>query len=349
MTNSPSLDPERKLLQTRICDLGLSIAGSWLEPSLAQFRRELVQAGIVRLEPDFYLSDEWGVLWDSISIAIPFYLARADLLALHLKLAGFVEGAGRGDFLRYLRHEMGHVVNYAYRLYARPDWTALFGDIEKDYEDSYRPLPFCAEYVWHLPGWYAQKHPDEDWAETFAVWLTPGTNWKTAYARWPTVLRKLEFCDRVMQTLGSQKPEIAAVDHDEDVSTLTATLQAFYDNLQDDDEPAGRTDPVPVGLDRALQGIFEDLGDYEDVASTAPRLPAADLIRRLEPTLVANAYRWTGHFPEEVRPLVRQLAARADDLKQVYPADRETQAVAALATLVAALAMNHITRGSYLP
>ena len=25
----------------------------------------------------------------------------------------------------------------------------------------------------HLDPWYAQSHPDEDFAETFAVWLTP--------------------------------------------------------------------------------------------------------------------------------------------------------------------------------
>ncbi len=141
---------------------------------IAEFLREHIGRGIVKVQPRFYLSTEWGVPFDTISIAIPFYLARLDLTDFHAERGGLVEGASRSDVLRYLRHEMGHVVNYAYRLYERPDWTEQFGDINLPYEEEYRPRPFSLHYVDHLPGWYAQKHPDEDWAETFAVWMTPG-------------------------------------------------------------------------------------------------------------------------------------------------------------------------------
>ena len=135
-----------------------------------------------RFGPHFYLSTEWGVPFDTISIAIPFYLARVDLTDFHAERGGLVEGGGPSDILRYLRHEMGHVVNYAYRLYETPEWTSQFGDINLPYEEEYRPKPFSPQYVDHLPGWYAQKHPDEDWAETFAVWMTPGLNWRERYA-----------------------------------------------------------------------------------------------------------------------------------------------------------------------
>ncbi len=108
---------------------------------------------------------------------------------------GFVEGAGRVELLRYLRHEMGHVVNYAYRLYEQEDWVRHFGAMTQPYLEEYRPEPFSRRFVHHLPGWYAQKHPDEDWAETFAVWLTPGAHWRADYAEWPEALAKLEFCD----------------------------------------------------------------------------------------------------------------------------------------------------------
>ena len=137
------------------------------------------------MKPKYYLSDEWGVPFGSTAIAIPFYLARADLLRMHTEMVGYVEGSRPAELLRYLRHEMGHVVNYAYQLYEREDWAAHFGSMMQPYVEEYRPKPFSRQFVRHLPGWYAQKHPDEDWAETFAVWLTPGLDWRRDYSDWP--------------------------------------------------------------------------------------------------------------------------------------------------------------------
>src|SRR5262249_44239995 len=171
-------------------DLGLTISGTPLEGVLQTFLDELRSRGLTRLEPRFYLSLEWGVPFGTINIAIPFYLARADLAEMHAKRVGFVEGADPADILRYLRHEMGHVFNYAYKLYEEPEWVRLFGDINQDYEEEYQPNPWSRKFVRHLPGWYAQKHPDEDWAETFAVWLTPGLDWRKSYAKAPTALAK---------------------------------------------------------------------------------------------------------------------------------------------------------------
>jgi hypothetical protein len=339
-------ESDNQLLATPIRELGLAIEGSRLEPLIGLFRQELREAGIVRLQPDFYLSTEWGVSFGTISIGIPFYLARHDLIALHEKQTGYVEGSGRGDLLRYLRHEMGHVVNYAYRLYTRPDWSEQFGSMEKEYLEEYRPEPFCLRYVRHLPGWYAQKHPDEDWAETFAVWMTPRYDWRSAYSHWPAALTKLAFCERTMEGLNERDPDVTTIDRDEDVSDLTYTLQAFYDRLSGVDE---RGEPFSPGLDGALQSIFEAFGDREDVSSKAKRLPAANLIRRMELDLVANVYRWTGHFPERTRPLLRHLAERAEQLNQAYPADCEAETITALTTLVTVLAMNHVLRGSYMP
>src|SRR5262249_46741148 len=180
---------------------GLTIAGTPLEPVVAAFEAELDRAGIRRLRPRFYLSTEWGVPFDTIAIAIPFYLARPDLTALQEERAGLVEGLGRADILRYLRHEMGHVVNYGYQLSGREDWVKRFGSIPQPYEEEYRPEPFSPRFVNHLPGWYAQKHPDEDWAETFAVRMTPGLDWRAEYAGRPEALAKLEYCDAVMAEL----------------------------------------------------------------------------------------------------------------------------------------------------
>jgi hypothetical protein len=335
---------ERRFLSTPIRDLGLSIDGTPLAEIVVELQRELERVGIRRLKPDFHLSAEWGVPFESISIGIPFYLARPELVDVHALRVGHLEGVGRTELLRYLRHEMGHVVNYAYRLYEHEEWIKLFGSITQPYLDEYRPEPFSRRFVWHLPGWYAQKHPDEDWSETFAVWMTPGLDWRTTYADWPEALAKLEYCDRTMAILNDQDPLVTATEHDQDVSSLSASLEDYYRV-----EPSAEDDPLPPGLDGALRAIFEDFGLPEDRSTVAPRRPAAELISNLECDLMANVYRWTGHFPETTRELVHHLAARARMLQLVYPADRESSVAVALTSLVTSLAMNHVFRGSYLP
>jgi len=331
------------LLSTPISSLGLKIAGTQLEPVLADFRAELERAGIRRLKPRFYLSTEWGVPFGTVVIAIPFYLAHPELTALHAEHAGHIEGLDRADILRYLRHEMGHVVNYAYCLYDEEEWVKHFGSITQPYLEEYRPQPFSRRYVRHLPGWYAQKHPDEDWAETFAVWMTPGRDWRTAYARRPQALAKLEYCDRTMAALADRDPVVTVDELDEDVGQLAYSLEQYYRDLAFD-----RPDFAP-GLDEALRATFEDLGPADDSQAAVTYRPASALIRRLEGELMANVYRWTGHFPERTRLLLRHLADRADQLNQVYPETCQAQAAVALTALVTALAMNHVYRGAYFP
>jgi Putative zinc-binding metallo-peptidase len=331
----PSEQPgihEAGLGSRRLRDLGLTIAGTPLEAVLREFQQELAARGVVKVQPHFYLSTEWGVPFDTISIAIPFYLARIDLTDFHAERGGFVEGGSRADVLRYLRHEMGHVVNYAYRLYERPEWKGRFGDIDTPYEEEYRPHPFSRRYVNHLPGYYAQKHPDEDWAETFAVWMTPGLNWRDRYAGWPA-LAKLEYCDQVMADLRGREPLVTAEDPDEDVGGLDLTLDEFYRAYALD-----RAD-APADLDDALQTIFDGTS-----GSLAPQ-SAATLIRRLERIVAADVYRWTGWFPERVRHVLDDLAVRAEQRGLTYAEDREAAATVALTAFVTALAMSRIQGG----
>jgi hypothetical protein len=334
--------PPKTLNSVPIRDLKLEIAGTPLEPVIVDFTRELEHVGIKRLHPHCYLSTEWGVPFGSVSIAIPFYLATPELTALHAERHGHVEGDSRQEILRYLRHEMGHVVNYAYRLYEVEEWVKHFGSITQPYEEEYRPEPFSRRFVQHLPGWYAQKHPDEDWSETFAVWMTPNHDWRTEYADWPEALNKLQYCDRAMKRLSDLDPLVAATELDEDVGALSFSLDQFYTET-------GDALKLPPGLDGALRAIFEDMEKREDSADGRNMRSAADLIRRLERTMVSEVYRWTGHFPERSKPLIRHLADRASQLKQAYPQHLEVSVSVALTTLITALAMNHVHRGSYLP
>lgn len=334
---------ESNLAAMPIRDLKLTIEGTRLEPVVREFERELQAVGITKVTPRFYLSTEWGVPFNTLSIGIPFYLARPDLTALHVEKNGHIEGMGPADILRYLRHELGHVMNYAYKLYDEPEWVNLFGSITQPYVEEYRPAPFSRRYVRHLPGWYAQKHPDEDWAETFAVWMTPGLDWKQEYHDRPAALAKLAYCDQTMARLRDADPLVTTTELHEDVAQIPYSVEQFYRNTQ------VTPGDLPAGLDGALRAMFEDLGAPEDLSSIAPRRPASELIRANERVLMANVFRWTGHFPERTRALLRKLAERADALQQVYPEDREAPALVSLTTLVTALAMNHVHRGSYLP
>ncbi|HXE58695.1 MAG TPA: hypothetical protein VNK43_11895 [Gemmatimonadales bacterium] len=343
MTANTLVFHEANLGSTPIRDLGLTIAGTRLEPILAEFEDELRRAGLTRVRPRFYLSTEWGVPFETVAIAIPFYLARPDLTELHAERVGHVEGFNRTDILRYLRHEMGHVVGYAYRLYESEEWVRHFGAITQPYVEEYRPEPFSRRYVRHLPGWYAQKHPDEDWAETFAVWMTPGLDWRAEYGGWPVALAKLLYCDRTMAALRERDPLVTDDEPDEDVGELDYSLEHYYETARPGDGE------LPPGLDGALRAIFEDLAEMGDESPRAPHRSAGELIRRLERELMANIFRWTGHFPERTRVLLRQLAERATALNLGYPAEREPTAVVGLTTFVTGLAMNHVYKGTYLP
>jgi hypothetical protein len=237
---------------------------------------------------------------------------------------------------------MGHVMNYAYKLYDQEAWVKLFGSITQPYREDYRPQPFSRRFVRHLPGWYAQKHPDEDWSETFAVWMTPGVDWHADYAELPTALAKLEYCARALGERASAEPLVTSAELDDDVSGIFYSLEQYYQNQATDTEPGA------AGLDGDLRAIFDDLNETGEGAVHETR-PAAELIRRHERQLMAAVFRWTGHFPEKTRSLIRDLAKRAEALKQVYPHEAEEDAVVAVTTLVTSLAMNFVHRGAYFP
>jgi hypothetical protein len=234
---------------------------------------------------------------------------------------------------------MGHVVNYAYRLYDTPEWEALFGSMSEPYEDDYRPVPFSRKHVRHLPGWYAQKHPDEDWAETFAVFMTPGADWRAEYATRPEALAKLEYCERTVGSLLDRDPEVVDDELDEDVGELEYSIGQFYRDLAEGEAR------IAVNLDTMLKSIFPPSADRNDAALSRP---ASGLIHRLEGDLLGNVYRWTGHFPERTRILVHHLAARGESLGLTYRESDEAAATVALTALVTSLAMNYVQSGSYL-
>lgn len=290
-----------QLLGRRISALGLSIEGSRVERLVAQLHDELRGRGI-RFMPPVYLSDEWGCPDETPLIGVPFYLADERLERIEAEHAGSVEGDD--EAMRYLRHEAGHALNYAFRLHARTDFGAIFGDYGRPYEERYATNPLSRAHVRHILGWYAQKHPDEDFAETFAVWLTPDFDWRTEYAGWEA-LHKLEWMDGVMSEIAQHSPSIAPpTDDDVPVEAMHWTVQEHY---------ADMAEALPLDDARQFDG---DLLRVFARTSDAPRGElAVEYLAQHEGELVTRIAYWTGEAPPVVRSLMRALAARADALE----------------------------------
>jgi len=142
--------------------------------------------------------------------------------------------------------------------------------------------------------------------------------------------------------LADQDPLVTVTELHEDVGELTYSVRDFYQQLPAEDEP-------PPGLDGDLRAIFDDLQLADDQKKPGDSKAAGALIRGLERQLMADVFRWTGHFPERTRSLMRYLAKRADELQQVYLEKFETEAVVAVTILVTSLAMNYVHRGGYFP
>ncbi len=219
--------PDEELLGLRLCDLRLEIRGTDLEPAIERLYRELAQREI-RFRPHCWLAQEWFSPDGIPGIAIPFYLAHPRLVRLERRFMREVEGGNRNWLMRILRHEAGHAIDTAYRLRRRSRWRAVFGPSSLPYPDAYRPRPGSRRFVQHLGAWYAQAHPTEDFAETFAVWLKPHSPWRREYEGWPAYA-KLEFIDTLAEEIGHLKPLVSDRSTIEDVKRETRTLREHYE------------------------------------------------------------------------------------------------------------------------
>ena len=292
---------ERRTLMARnISDLGLSIAGTRVERMVNQLYEELAARSLT-FKPPVYLSDQWGCPDNTPLIGVPFYLADPRLERIEDDLAEGIESDE--ESMKFLRHEAGHAFNYAYRLYDRADWRQTFGPYSRPYRDRYRADPFSHDYVRHILGWYAQKHPDEDFAETFAVWLTPDIDWRDAYSEWPA-LRKLEYVDRVLADIGDDIPIVPApADDDLPVDAMRYPLEEHY---------RGIAESIPFGDPRIFDG---DLKNIFGTASESPDgQPAARFIESHRREIVGRISYWTGESSYVVRQFADFIRDRCDTL-----------------------------------
>lgn len=317
----------RQLLQARIKDLKLRLAGTPLEKMILKLHSELEAKGLA-FKPECYLSDQWGCPSGVPVIGVPFYLADPNLHSLEDELGFGAESDA--DILMYLRHEAGHAFNYAYRLYDTPDWSKLFGDYSKPYREDYKPQPFSRRYVVHISGWYAQKHPDEDFAETFAVWLTPGSDWPKRYQGWGA-LKKLQYVDATASRIGRSPPVVKLAERDLDVDQMEETVLDHYRQRQLEEH-------VELELrdhfDRELSELFEAPGSAPAKAET--------LLRAERLTLVQTVSHFTGVARAVVKALVDHLVERTAALGLTLHLDKTREYVTRLTALVTALSMNYL-------
>jgi hypothetical protein len=266
---------QNKLLSRKISELSLAIPGTRLEALILQLYQDLENAGI-SFRPKTYLSDEWGCPQGVPVIGIPFYLADPQLARLEGQLTD-IEAENEAEVMMYLRHEAGHAFNYAYRLYTKPGWRRPFGRFSRPYKKKYQPRPFSVRFVHHIPGWYAQKHPDEDFAETFAVWMAPDSGWRERYTDTPA-LAKLLYVDRVARQYGLQPPIVTAETVDMPVEELTMTLDEWYEASKDS---PGRRLALHHEIDEHLKILFPG----------AEGQPAADVLEANRTVIVLRPHR----------------------------------------------------------
>ena len=298
--------PREQLLDVRIRDLRLTLDGTWVADCVARLHDELATRGIA-LRPHCWLADEWFSPQNVPGIGIPFYLVHPRLVRLERSMMQEAEGASKTECMQILRHEAGHAVQHGYRLHRRSTYQRLFGRSTTKYPTSYRPKPASRHFVQHLRAYYAQAHPDEDFAETFAVWLQPRTRWRKRYDGWGA-LRKLEYVDALMTELENTRPPVRSRERVAPVSQLTATLREHY---------AAKRDfyavDAPGAYDRELSHIFSSSSRH-----SAGELASRFIVRHAKEirTLVS---RWTSESEFTIDQLLREMIGRSRALKLRVP------------------------------
>ena len=293
--------PDEQLLELRLKDLKVTVEGTWLEDCLHNLHEELAERDI-RARPHAWISSEWFSPDNTPGIAFPFYLAHPRLIALEKKKIIDVEGGTWSECMAILRHEAGHVVQHSYQLQRRRRWQQLFGPSSQRYPRYYRPNPASRNFVQHLRLWYAQSHPDEDFAETFAGWLRPRSNWRTRYAGWPA-LEKLEYVDEVMAEIAGVPPLLTRRERVDPLSQLTQTLGEHYAKKQ-----ALYAFETPKTYDRELSRLFS--ADPRHRRSQA----ASAFIRRHRAGVREVVARWTGEYQLTLDALLDDMIVRCREL-----------------------------------
>src|SRR6476620_11101579 len=294
--------PDERLLDLRINQLGVTIEGSVLEERLAELSSNLEARGLTTFSPHFWLSAEWFSPDGVPGVAIPFYLAHPRLEKLERAQMLEVEGGTPEWCMKIMRHEAGHAIDNAYKLRQRRRRQQIFGPSYMQYPDYYTPKPYSKSFVLHLDSWYEQSHPDEDFAETFAAWLTPDADWRARYADWPA-LKKLEHMDGLMRELAGKPMLVRTRRKVEPLSSLRKTLGAHYARKR-------RHYGVehPHFYDRDLRRLFSDRPEH------AGNMKAARFIAHVRREVRRMVASWTGEYQYTIDQVLENMVNRCNEM-----------------------------------
>jgi hypothetical protein len=326
--------PDERLLDLRINQLGVTIEGSALEGRLADLQRELEARGLTTFHPHFWLSAEWFSPDGVPGVAIPFYLAHPRLERLERSQMLEVEGGTPEWCMKILRHEAGHAIDNAYKLRQRRRRQQLFGPSYMQYPAHYQPKPYSKSFVLHLDSWYAQSHPDEDFAETFAVWLNPGSDWPTRYVDWPA-LKKLEYMDALMKEIAGKPMIVNSRRKLEPLHSLRKTLRAHYERKR-------RHYGVehPHFYDRDLGRLFSVKPEH------AGNMKAARFIARVRRDVRRMVAGWTGEYQYTIDQVIEDMIRRAAEMGLRLKHDEE-KSKADFLVMLTVQTMNYLHSGRH--
>jgi len=314
--------------------LNVRIPGTELELRVRQLGRELSAAGL-RLKPVCFLSDEWLSPGDQAAVGIPFFLSHPRLKALENRMMFEVEGGTAAWCMKLLRHEAGHAFDHAYRLSRQDEWKDVFGSPRTKYQPYYYEIdPGSRAFVVNVPDNYAQAHPVEDFAETFAVWLNPASRWRQRYAGRPA-LKKLRYVDRLMKDvkarpLPRRKPVVGP-----EARALQSTLLSYYERKL-------RLFPLgdPAATARALKQIFRSSRAADPVD------PASGFIRTHKRPLIDAIVGFSGERRNQVARVVASLAQLCTTHRLVLR-EPEERTLVTFSTFATTLIVNRLRTHSY--
>jgi len=292
---------DEKLLDMRICDLDINIQGTQVERRISWLHRELDELKF-KFHPHYWLGDDWYTPDGVPGFSIPFYLAHPRLAQLELKQMLEVEGGTKAECMRILRHEVGHAIDNAYLLRKRRHRQALFGRSSMPYPDYYTPKPYSKNFVLHLDSWYAQSHPDEDFAETFAVWFTPNSIWKRRYAGWPA-LKKLRYMDKLMLEIVNKDPIETTHRIVDPVHRIRRTLRQHYKRKRKHYEIG-----YPNFYDRDLRRIFSDALEFEK------NILATNFLKKIRREVRRDVATWTSAYQYTIDQVLEDIIIRCHEL-----------------------------------
>ncbi|MCI5066607.1 putative zinc-binding metallopeptidase [bacterium] len=318
---------EEKLLQQSFSSLKLEMKRApfwgWVEEFLLSLREE----GF-RFVPHLWIGEEWFSPDGVPGIAIPFYLCHPRLKRLHRRYLYHCEGGTREEFFSILRHEAGHAFETAYGWSRRKKWRTLFGNPNKPYPTTtYTPNPLSNRYVQNIKFWYAQSHPHEDFAETFAVCLRSETFWRRRYRHAPEALKKLEYVSELFDEARREKPKKNSRAQVDPIHRNTTTLGAFYEEQRA---------KYRMGEESSVDGTLLRLFVREGKRGV-PKARTFLLRHRAE--IRKRVGMWTNASPVLVEYLLEELAERAGEMNLVLGKSSQETLLDALCMLTHEVAL----------